>query len=160
MTEEEFTKGWNLLTAQPWGKPYREGPVAQTQAALYWKQLHQTEAEVWAAVSEWAATGDHWPFLSELKNSIRLTTHTKPEQILARNATLQWADAPEPLRYVFDYQAQQHTTIKEAALAVLPAWLRNNPAHVDFQDAEQFLKKARRNFGVRSEQRGNVRCIP
>jgi hypothetical protein len=160
MTESEFQTGWDFLIAQPWGKPYREGAMAKIQLTLYWKQLKTNDPYVWQAVAEYAATGDHWPSLGELKQSIHLNSTRTPEGICARNATIPFQDAPWPLQICWTYQAQHHCTLKEAALTMLPAWLAENPHHEDYADARLFLEKAQQNFGLPLRKEGNIRCQP
>ena len=68
MTKGEFLTGWLVLTAQPWGKPYRGStPEAAIQLELYYKHVHRANPTVWVAVCEDVAQGDKWPSLSDLK---------------------------------------------------------------------------------------------
>lgn len=72
MTKPEFLTGWLLLTAQPWGKPYRGStPEASIQLELYYRHVNKANPIVWQAVCEAAAQGDKWPGLAELKGILQ-----------------------------------------------------------------------------------------
>lgn len=157
MTEHEFSAGWAYLTAQPWGKPYREGTLAKTQLTLYWKQLKGTNPYVWVAVAEAAATGDHWPSLGELKQSITWNS-SRASGKPVRSGGIPFHDAPWPLQICWTYAGQHSCSLKDATLAMLPQWLEENPNHEDYAEARLFLEKAQGNFGLQG-QRGNVAVV-
>ena len=61
MTREEFTKGWALLLAQPWGRRYsgtENVTDAELQFQLYYSRLAWAPAEAWLKVAvAFAAAG-------------------------------------------------------------------------------------------------------
>ena len=73
MTREEFTKGWALLTIQPWGRYYdgREEPEkAQLQFELYYAHLSFAHPDAWKDTALAFAAGASWPTLTELQQSL------------------------------------------------------------------------------------------
>lgn len=160
MTKEQFGIGWILLTSQPWGRSYRGATVEATiQLELYYKHVDKANAFVWQAVCEQAAQGDHWPSLSELKQSlVHNGGYPRPEQV-AIPSRFSFQEAPWPLKACWTYQTEHSCTLKDAALAVLPVWLADNAQHEDYANAAQFVEKAKQNFGLPMGQRGNVSVV-
>ena len=154
MDYQQFYAGWLLLIAQPWGQRYqdRQGmteeqrTTAKIQQELYFKRLSFCNRYLWESICEWYATGDHWPSIDELKQTIAQNSPPpKPEAALQPN----WSNAPEPLALLMAYHKREHVTIREATLAVLPDWLLKNPTHSDAEDARAFLVVAQGHFSVR-----------
>jgi len=149
--------GWILLTSQPWGRFYRGSDVETTiQVELYYKHVDRANPVIWQAVCEHHAQGDHWPSLSELKASLVNNGGYFKADTIALPKHLRYEESPWPLRACFTYQEQHGGTLKEAALAVLPVWIKDNAHHEDYADAAQFLEKAKQNFGMKATA-GNVR---
>ena len=75
MTSAEFSKGWVLLTVQPWGRRYTEDTAsAEVQAEFYFTKLKDVSGNVWWQACELRASGDAWPSLDEMRDTIsRLT---------------------------------------------------------------------------------------
>ena len=78
MTQHEFTQGWMLLTAQPWGKAYRmesQSPTGEPcpgeiQAEFYFQSVKAYPGRSWfRACQEWAS-GERWPSLGHLKETM------------------------------------------------------------------------------------------
>lgn len=157
MSKEEFFKGWVLLTSQPWGRSYRGATAEATiQMELYFKHVDKANAVVWQAVCEYHAQSDHWPSLSELKQAlVNNGGYIRPEQ-LAIASRFSFQEAPWPLKACWTYQGQHECSLKEAVLAVLPIWLKDNGQHEDYADAVALLEKAKQNFGVTGKA-GNIR---
>lgn len=157
MTKEQFGVGWMILTAQPWGRSYRGATAEATiQLELYYKHVDKANPVVWQAVCEHAAQGDHWPSLSELKQTLNNNGgYARPEQVVI-TSRFSFQEAPWPLKACWTYQKQHECSLKDAALAVLPVWLKDNAHHEDYVDAALFLEKAKTNFGVTGKT-GNVR---
>lgn len=127
---------------------------------LYWRGVDRINPYVWQAVCAAHAAGEKWPSLGELKQTIfNNSKKTEPTALIERNPTLEWQSAPVPLKLCFDHQQFHHCTLKEAALAILPEWLSENPHHEDYVQASLFFQKAQKNFGVNAKK-GNIRCIP
>lgn len=119
--------------------------TAQIQQELYFKRLSYCNPYLWESICESFATGDHWPSIDELKRAISANSpDEKPAPLIEPN----WSHAPEPLALVMAYHKREGGTIRDAALAVLPGWLKVNPQHSDAEDARDFLKSAYGYFGV------------
>jgi len=157
VSKEEFFKGWVLLTNQPWGRSYRGATAEATiQMELYYKHVDKANAVVWQAVCEQAAQGDHWPSLSELKQSLAHNGgYARPEQLVI-TSRFSFQEAPWPLKACWTYQRDKECSFKDAALAVLPVWIKDNGQHEDYADAAQLLEKAQNNFGLTGKA-GNLR---
>jgi hypothetical protein len=71
MTKAEFSVGWMMLTAQPWGRWYR-GDTAESaiQLELYYKHVSRANPKSWRSVCEQYAQGEKWPSLNDLKASL------------------------------------------------------------------------------------------
>lgn len=89
MERTEFLRGWILLTTQPWGKAYRSTTQTQTsgepnpaeiQAELYYKSLQYSYPPAWVEVCECLAQGDHWPSISECKETLKHTKAQPPQR--------------------------------------------------------------------------------
>lgn len=159
MTKQEFLQGYALLTIQPWGKLYRgNGPEATIQMELYYRKVNTANATVWQAVCEAHATGDHWPSLSELKTALQANGGYRRDQLAIEHDSNQWEEAPEPLAACFAYRTEHDCSLKEAYLAILPVWIKQNPQHADVGRAEALLAKAKANFGMPLNKAGNVRA--
>jgi len=159
MDREQFYRGWLLLIAQPWGRLYQDRgnltveqrTTAQIQQELYFKRLAYCNPYLWESICESFATGDHWPSIDELKRSITANSpQEQPEQLVEP----EWTNGPEPIALVMAHAKREAVSIRDAALAVLPGWLKSNPHHADAYDARDFLKSANGYFGVtpRSQQ--------
>lgn len=160
MTTEEFLRGWSLLIAQPWGKLYRgNGPEATIQLELYFKHVNRANPHVWQAVCESQAQGDRWPGLAEIKTSLQANGWYAQEGVkqLTGPMGFDYQEAPWPLKACWTYQKEHKCSLREAALAVLPVWMKENRGHEDYEQAERFLKKAHENFGMPNRKGGNVR---
>lgn len=157
MTKAEFGVGWMLLTAQPWGRSYRGATAeASIQLELYYRHVDKANPVVWQAVCEQAAQGDKWPSLSELKQSlVNNGGYVRPEQV-AIPSRFSFQEAPWPLKACWTYQRDRECSFKDAALAVLPVWLKDNGQHEDYADAAQLLERAKQNFGMTAKA-GNIR---
>ena len=159
MSREQFVAGWMLLTAQPWGKPYRtNSPEATIQVELYYRHVQYANPVVWQAVCEYHAQGEKWPSLHDLKTSLTNNGGYVHDEILSLPKYLRFEDAPIPLRACWTYQREHSCTLREAALAILPVWLSEHPHHEDYVDAARFLERAQANFGV-TGTRGNVQVV-
>lgn len=156
MTKPQFMTGWMLLTAQPWGKAYRTNtPEATIQLELYYKHVGRANHHVWQAVCEYHAQGERWPSLTELKTSLTNNGgYAHPDQS-ALPQYFAYTEAPWPLHALWTYQHEHGCTMKDAALAVLPVWIKENPHREDYIGASELLEKAKDNFGIK-RQRGNV----
>ena len=160
MTKEEFYRGWALLVAQPWGRTYRGKEAEATiQVELYFKHVNRANPIVWQAVCEAHAQGDHWPGLSELKTSLQANGGYQQvgQKQLEGPMGFAWDEAPWPLKATWTYQKEHDCGLREAALAVIPVWLKENLGHEDYHHAQRFLKQAQENFGGRRPGKGNVR---
>lgn len=78
MTLREFLPGWMLLTAQPWGTPYRkdtrhgtEPSPGDIQAEFYYQALKTIEGAHWMVVCQTLATSEKWPSIDTIKTSLR-----------------------------------------------------------------------------------------
>ncbi len=67
-----------MLTAQPWGKTYRTGPVvlgeptpAEIQVEFYYQAFQRYDAKSWIAACVQQATGEHWPSVDALNLALR-----------------------------------------------------------------------------------------
>lgn len=89
MERTDFLRGWILLTTQPWGKAYRsttqtqmsgEPNPAEVQAELYYKSLQYSYPPAWIETCECLAQGDHWPSISECKESLKHTKAQPPQR--------------------------------------------------------------------------------
>ena len=152
MTREEFGCGWTLLLAQPWGKWYRpdtDKTRAQLQYELYYKRLNKTNPYVWLAVCETYASGKDWPSILELKDTIRCNTPV--EQVPLLDAP-QPDPEPWPLILVKHYQRKEGCSLAQAALAVLPKWIADNPADENVTCATEFLARATLKFAPRTQK--------
>ena len=73
MTREEFAKGWSLLTAQPWGRPY-DNAVDQNKAKLqfefYFSAMSFAHFDAWKICAKRFSAGTKWPSLDEMKHSL------------------------------------------------------------------------------------------
>lgn len=160
MTKEEFARGWAILTAQPWGKSYRGNtPEATIQVELYYKHVNRANPLVWQAVCESHAQGDRWPGLAELKTSLQANGGYAREDVkkLEGPFGFAWEESPWPLKACWTYQKEHECSLREAVLAVLPVWLKENIGHEDYDHAQRFLKKAQENFGMPRRKQGDVR---
>lgn len=142
-----------MLVSQPWGGRYQDRTshtseqraTAQIQQELYYKRLAFCNPYLWVAVCESFAAGDHWPSIDELKQAIRANQpEEKPAKLLAPN----WSLAPEPVAILMAHHKREACTIRDAALTVLPGWIKENPEHSDAADARAFLQSARGYFGM------------
>ena len=76
MTQQEFMRGWVLLTCQPWGKPYRaQGPSGQVdpsdvQAEFYFERVKACDGSAWAMACKEHAAGERWPSLDQLTTTM------------------------------------------------------------------------------------------
>lgn len=73
MTREEFTTGWILWTAQPWGRWYdgrQEPEKTRIQFDLYYQALHWATVDAWRTTALRYAGGSEWPSLEEVKRSL------------------------------------------------------------------------------------------
>ena len=157
MSKDEFFKGWVLLTSQPWGRAYRgNDPEATIQLELYYRHVDKANPVVWQAVCEYHAQGDRWPSLTDIKASLVNNGGYVQENVLALPRHLRFDEAPWPLKACWTYQEEHGCTLKDAALAVLPVWCKENAHHEDYPDAVGFLGKAKQNFGITAKA-GNVR---
>ena len=160
MTVQEFARGWALLTAQPWGRTYRgNAPEAVIQSELYFKHVNRANPIVWQAVCESHAQGERWPTLSELKASLQANGGYQQvgQKQLEGPLGFAWDEAPWPLKATWTYQKEHDCGLREAALAVIPVWLKENLGHEDYHHAQRFLKQAQEYFGVRHPGKGNLR---
>lgn len=89
MERTEFIRGWILLTTQPWGKAYRsttqtsvigEPNPAEVQAELYYKSLQYSYPPAWIEACECLAQGDHWPSISECKETLKHAKAQPPQR--------------------------------------------------------------------------------
>jgi len=143
MTKEEFLQGWDLLTAQPWGKRYATvndkatAVTAATQLQFYFKKLGTFPFELWMTECELYAAGDHWPSVDELKQSCNnsLPKVKRIEQRFDR------AEIPEPIAKCLAHAEAHGTTFLEGMQAVLPGWCRENPSHPDHDRATKLFKQ-------------------
>ena len=93
MTLKEFMQGWMLLTAQPWGRPYRqestvagrEPSAGEIQAELYFQTVRTYHGESWQRACVMYARGERWPSLDAII----------PTMELAQSPVLKLA-APDP----------------------------------------------------------------
>jgi hypothetical protein len=46
------------------------------------------------------------------------------------------------------YRKREDSSIRDAALAVLPKWITQNQSHIDAEEARAFLESARGYFGL------------
>ncbi|MDH5669814.1 MAG: hypothetical protein OEY86_17585 [Nitrospira sp.] len=153
MDREQFYRGWLMLVAQPWGRAYQDRgnltseqrTTAQIQQELYFKRLSFCNPYLWESIAEWFSTGDHWPSLDELKRAIQANS---PIDKQAQLIEPDWSNAPEPLALVMAHHKRELCSLRDAAIAVIPGWIKNNPGHIDRSDAQAFLESARGNFGV------------
>lgn len=160
MTTQEFARGWAILIAQPWGKTYRgNGPEATIQLELYFKHVNRANPIVWQAVCESHAQGDHWPSLSELKTALKANGgyQQDDQKQLEGPMGFNWEEAPWPLKATWTYQKEHKCSLRDAALAVIPVWLKENLGHEDYEHAQKFLKQAQENFGIRNRMPGDAR---
>ena len=80
MTSWEFLKGWLILTAQPWGKPYRSNElpldgqpnIAKIQSEFYWQTVSRFDGEAWSKACQRHATGERWPSLDTLTSTMNI----------------------------------------------------------------------------------------
>lgn len=78
MTLKEFTQGWMLLTAQPWGKAYRMESSSHTgepcpgeiQAEFYFQSVKAYPGRSWFRACQEYASGERWPSLGQLKETM------------------------------------------------------------------------------------------
>lgn len=153
MSWDQFVKGWMFLTSQPWGRQYRsDQPEAKIQIELYFKAFRFVNPYIWEAVCEAHASGERWPSITELKNACNATAGFKTEQPKFGHSKIEWSEAPEPIALVMDHANKKGITIREAALAILPGWVKRNLSHEDAERAANFIERAKENFGVRKER--------
>lgn len=160
MTRAEFITGWTILITQPWGKTYRgQGPEATIQRELYYKHVSAANPIVWQAICESNAQGERWPTLEALKEGLRANGgYVRADQrAIEVDGLTHWSEPPEPLQAVFAYQCEHDCTVKEAVLAIIPEWLKQNDGHEDHGRASGLLTLARRNFDLPAGKAGNVR---
>lgn len=160
MTKQEFLQGYALLTIQPWGKLYRgNGPEATIQMELYYRHVNQARAMVWQAVCEAHATGERWPNLSDLKTALQANGGYSRKLVeIDVDRDSQWDEVPEPLAACFAYRTEHDCSLKDAYLAILPVWIKQNPHHADAGRSESLLAKAKANFWMSLNKAGNVRA--
>lgn len=161
MTKPEFITGWTLLTTQPWGKPYRgTTPEATIQIEFYYRHVSRANPVVWMAVCEHAAQGQKWPSLDELKQSLANNGGYRDSSVLALASTgYQPGDKPEALAACFRYQEDNNCSLKDAYIAVLPVWIRQNKSHAESERCEHLLSKAKENFGIPRGKEGNLKVV-
>lgn len=97
MTREEFTKGWALLTAQPWGRRYNGKEnisESELQFKLYYSRVASYSAAAWLKVSVAYASADKWPPLNELLNSLR-NSHDAIPKLTERQHDRRYVDPEE-----------------------------------------------------------------
>lgn len=146
-----------MLIAQPWGRQYQDRgtltseqrATAQIQQELYFKRLSYAHPVLWEAICESFAGGDHWPSIDELKRAIQANQPDgKPTELLDPH----WSNAPEPVALVMAHHKREACMIREAAVAVLPRWIKDNLEHSDAGDARAFLVSAQGNFGMKQRK--------
>lgn len=159
MDYEQFYRGWLALIAQPWGQRYQDRSgltdeqraTIRIQQELYFKRLSYCNPYLWEAVCEGFSAGDHWPSIDEIKQAIRANQpeEKKPDALLDPN----WSLAPEPIALTKAYSQRESVSMRDAALVVLPEWIKANPEHSDAADARAFLQSAKGYFGMPRRKR-------
>ena len=92
MTLKEFTQGWMLLTAQPWGRAYRQEPTTSTgepsageiQSEFYFQTVRAYHGEAWKKACVEHAKGERWPSLDALTSTMDLA-HSPVLKLTAPN---------------------------------------------------------------------------
>jgi hypothetical protein len=143
MTKDEFKVGWDLLTAQPWGKRYAtvndkaSAATAATQLQFYFRKLGQFPFMLWYTECELYAAGDHWPSVDEIKQASNnaLPKLQRIEQHRERT------EIPEPIAKSLAHSEAHGVTFLEGMRAVLPGWCQENPNHPDHARAEKLYQQ-------------------
>lgn len=116
MTLREFTQGWMLLTAQPWGTPYRkeaalpgEPSPGDIQSEFYFHTFKDSDGPAWLKSCQQHATGDKWPSVDALKLSLR---HHTPALTALPTPDVPVISMEEALRERPDLQATLQRVLK------------------------------------------------
>lgn len=128
---KDFTEGWTLLVAQPYGAAYRREPEAEKIQRRCWRQaFHDAPATAWReAVTFWIQHEDHFPLIPEMRRHV--TRYTPPPAPPDCPALGMGACVPVDQGDIVSYAERHGCTVFEAVKhwQAVQAWVEAGRPH-------------------------------